>query len=251
MKRKFIKSLILTLGFMSVLNTTGFASPISLDNQNRHTTLEAAKVTQNNQTIPPYMKPGSVIQYDSNNKMIIVKYGVKYKPKKKSTTFVKNNIKKNYNLPPVNGKIIYKPTNDEFYLPSPCPGMRVAYDGMGRPSIIKGNKNTVQRVRRASKPNLQGEYVYGKFTWYEDKIGEADHKLGQTDCATKQGFDEPPVGTEIIATDRDTGLSARLYKWDVGKLPKAVLDIRPYAFADVFQRDLEDGEIEKGQYIHY
>lgn len=75
--------------------------------------------------------------------------------------------------------------------------------------------------------------VSGYITWYNGvgKVGADGKRLGHWDCATKMGFDVPRKGTKIRAYSKAKPKKAiTVYKYDVGRLPGAVLDVSPKAF---------------------
>nr|WP_239549284.1 RlpA-like double-psi beta-barrel domain-containing protein [Scopulibacillus daqui] len=77
----------------------------------------------------------------------------------------------------------------------------------------------------------QAKTVKGNITYYygEGKIGAHGKKLASHDCALKIGFDNPPAGTKIKVVS-DKGKQATVYKWDMGRLPNAVIDVMPGVF---------------------
>lgn len=200
-------------------------------------------------TIPDHMKPGSVIQYDANNNMIILQDGYTAPANNNSVTVpdLPAGVEKAITEAIKEGKVVYGPTNEKISLPAPVPGMRVAYDGSGNPAIITGGSST---LAPKSAPNLAGQVIYGNFSWFTDDIGQQNHELQDFDCATKMGFDEPPCGTTVYTRDMTTWNPATLYKWDIGSLPNCVLDVRPYVFQYVYGEDLSIGHLY-GRYIHY
>lgn len=66
----------------------------------------------------------------------------------------------------------------------------------------------------------------GRITFYVGAKGEAGtHILEEDDCATKQGYADVKGGTKVTATNTKNGKSHDYYKYDVGSMPKAILDI--------------------------
>ncbi len=49
--------------------------------------------------------------------------------------------------------------------------------------------------------------------------------MKEDDCATKRYVDDVKAGTPVIATNTINGKSHTYYKYDVGGLPTAILDI--------------------------
>lgn len=202
-----------------------------------------------NSTIPEKMNPGTVIEYDSTNNMKIVVNGFQFNSNNKEKLIHK---KSSVSLP--SNAIVTNFENEPVYLPSPVPGMRVSYDGNGNPAIIKGDpnlskninnnyiKNNVVASSNNSISSTSGSII-GDFSYFTDPTGDYGHVLQNYDCATKIGFDNPPSGTTIYAYALDDEISTILYKWDSGTLPKAILDVRPYVFTQVFGHPLSDGLI--------
>lgn len=63
------------------------------------------------------------------------------------------------------------------------------------------------------------------------KVGADGKRLGHWDCATKMGFDVPRKGTKIRAYSKAKPKKViTVYKYDVGRMPGAVLDVSPKAF---------------------
>lgn len=84
--------------------------------------------------------------------------------------------------------------------------------------------------------------VYGNISWYNGvgKIGSDGKILGDWDCATKIGGDNPLPGTVLKAHVYSQQQGITCYKWDTGTLPNAVLDVMPKAF-QALGRPLSDG----------
>ncbi|WP_163195511.1 hypothetical protein [Clostridium thermarum] len=194
--------------------------------------------TNSSKNIPKTMNPGAVIYYDENLNLNFLNSGMDID--------------------------ISTKTDLNMQLPDPEPGMRVSYDGTGHPTKIvneltgkyynfvlkndistegtlnKETNNTFGLYMDPSSPNYK--YLFrGNFTWYTDTIGQQNHILQDFDCATKINYDEPPCGTLVHAKylTRD----AYLTKWDIGTLPDAILDVRPYVFENVFKVPLSTGII--------
>lgn len=67
---------------------------------------------------------------------------------------------------------------------------------------------------------------YGRITFYTGEKGEANtHILVAYDCATKMYKDDVRAGTEIYARNTYANKSAYYYKYDVGSMPAAILDV--------------------------
>lgn len=183
MKRELIITLMLSLTLIST-------SPIN------------ASAASKSSLIPAHMKPGTVIQYDKNNKMIIISDG--YDTQKNhqkinnnhnsiSSSIIKEKIQKNINN--------IAPTNEKVFLPIHQPRMRVSYDGTGTPTIIKdanGNPVVDNNKNSFSPMDCHGYNSPDRyFTWYTDTIEQGDHVLQDTDCATKMYVDDPPLVNEV------------------------------------------------------
>ena len=56
--------------------------------------------------------------------------------------------------------------------------------------------------------------------------GSVDGKLGITDCATPMNYSRPPAGTPVYLRNLTTDHAEYVYKWDVGRLPDAIIDIQ-------------------------
>lgn len=66
----------------------------------------------------------------------------------------------------------------------------------------------------------------GRITFYTGTYGEAGtHTLVAYDCATKMYKDDVSAGTAIFAKNTYANKSAYYYKYDVGGMPGAILDI--------------------------
>lgn len=66
----------------------------------------------------------------------------------------------------------------------------------------------------------------GRITFFTGSKGEGGtHTLQAYDCATKMYKDDVAAGTVITATNTVTGESQKYYKYDVGGMPGAILDI--------------------------
>lgn len=59
------------------------------------------------------------------------------------------------------------------------------------------------------------------------KTGSDGTKLTEEDCATKQSIDIPPKGTEISVRNLEKNIVGTVYKYTVGTLPDAIVDIMP------------------------
>lgn len=85
----------------------------------------------------------------------------------------------------------------------------------------------------AGEASAKTKKVSGYITWYNGvgKVGADGKRLGHRDCATKMGFDVPRKGTKIRAYSKAKPKKViTVYKYDVGRMPGAVLDVSPKAF---------------------
>jgi hypothetical protein len=221
--------------------------------------------------IPRKMDPGTVIQYDKDGKMQIIEEGLK--PTKELTVQIEHQIEiEQENLRK------YPISEDAIYLPEIQPNLTVFYDGMGIPSVIRLNGDTlksdgtpivntasINSVCSSSPPgstmnslSLSSNPVVfnGNITWYNGvgKMGSDGKILTVKDCATKIGLDEPPAGTQIYLYKNPSGvISDILNKYDVGTLPTAVLDISKNEMTNVFQvpAGVTSGGIAYGSFSGY
>jgi hypothetical protein len=80
------------------------------------------------------------------------------------------------------------------------------------------------------------------------------HTLGDYDCATKIGFDNPISGTQILAVNLDNQKTQYVYKWDTGSMggssSSIILDVMPTVFK-LLSNDgtLSSGYIYNGRYV--
>lgn len=66
----------------------------------------------------------------------------------------------------------------------------------------------------------------GRITFYVGTYGEGGaHRLEEDDCATKMNYADVKAGTAVTATNTKNGKSHVYYKYDVGSMPTAILDI--------------------------
>lgn len=203
-------------------------------------TIAISANAQENTVLPQRMEPGSIIKIDDNKEISIISGG-----------YISEKLDKN-----------------EFVLPEVEAGMRVSYDGLGNPTkavnektgqqynIEYLGKEDIKKVANNSigiTPNAAGSTIWkyqGWVTWFTDYIGQQNHVLQDLDCATKQSLEDPPCGTNIKLVDLSNSRTGYLTKWDVGSLPNAVLDIRPYAFTNVFGYNQSIGHFQ-GKYGHF
>lgn len=84
------------------------------------------------------------------------------------------------------------------------------------------NENTITRTSYS----VTGE---GWITYYNGVglTGSDGTTLTNNDCATKMNYDRPPKGTSIQVRNLNNNFTGVVYKYDIGGLPNAVLDIMP------------------------
>jgi hypothetical protein len=227
--KKFVKVIALSLSIGTLLVNVCFADIPQEDNNK----------------IPAKMNPGTVILYDSNNRMKIIDAGntVDIHDARETTKVDKEKLPQN--------TVVTDYNNEPINLPIHTAGMTVSYDGIGNPAIIKGgtDENSTSTLPDNSATLSGTKAEFGNISYFNDVSGDNGHILTNFDCATKIGLDNPPSGTTIYAFDSDHEISVTLYKWDTGTLPKAILDVRPYVFTKVFGWPLSQGLID-GYYYH-
>lgn len=223
----------------------------------------SAIATSNSQkmSIPDRMLSGTVIEYDENNDMVIIDPG---KPIPERPIIIKKQLtdedqkileaeeewivkfkEETKDLP------VYKIEN-----PEPQPGMRVIYDGEGyirnivyaheiedpgkegeivpyytalprgtrlSPGVYTyGAHNNKITISGTTSGSVLGE---GRFTVFDDYIGENDNVLVKGDVATKGNIDNPHYNTTLNTRNTDNQVQAYMRKRDNGALPDAVLDV--------------------------
>lgn len=214
---------------------------------------DTATISSIEQTIPKTMPSGTTITYDQNNQMIIKKPEIEAQANKYIVTSISEEEKMKLDA---EEKEVLKKVEEEraslpVYhlsepeLPKPQPGMTVFYDGMGLPTIIiDAQGKTVGDIQPMWDKGV-GTYVYGNnnkitissdsvlgegtVTWFDGvgKTGSDGTKLTEEDCATKQSIDIPPKGTEISVRNLEKNIVGTVYKYTVGTLPDAIVDIMP------------------------
>lgn len=135
-------------------------------------------------------------------------------------------------------------------LPQPQPGMKVYYDGMGLPNKVEIN-GAVQRSHTPPWYAANGTYNYsdctltitsssvtgeGWITWFSGTTGSDGTTLDDDDCATKMAYDIPRPGTAVaVRKFGNPDITDTVYKYDIGGLPNAVLDVRRPEMENVFE----------------
>lgn len=158
------------------------------------------------------------------------------------------------------------------------PNSTVVYDGMG--SIYKITTTTFDSPRLTSWTYpANGTYYYGEFdpqswirltsdyvmgqgyvTYFYGEMGYHGDNLDKMEeddpdlhiCATKMAYDRPNRGQEIKlrvldSSWADTDDVYYVYKYDIGGLPEAILDLRERLFSEI--TDLDNG-IFHGRYFY-
>jgi len=171
--------------------------------------------------IPERMKPLTIIKYISKDKYETVKQG---KP-----------------LDDIEAEV----DCDWVKLPNPRTGMVIQYNSNGCPSFITG----IIRPHSLVSHDRAGLITEGKFSNFPGGIDERGFRVQKYDCATQWDLDDPPYGTPIRVTNKETGKTIMLRKTTVGSLaPNVVLDVTPSAFKE-FGTPLRKGHF-KGEYYH-
>lgn len=200
--------------------------------------------------LPTVMPPGTVIRFDANLVPAVIDVietpsfqnqpsrGVEYDAgsqaeKKKEEAIIARIREEARRLP------IYIAPAPEVY-----PGTIVTYGTDGQVNDIKHKviPNAYKALPQGTRKPA-GVYTYGinnsqtititnssvlgegRFTVFEDTIGDHDNLLETGDCATKGDYDNPFWGTVISARATDTDIQKYMVKNDNGALPNAVLDI--------------------------
>jgi len=179
------------------------------------------EVTLAQSAIPERMKPLTIIKYISGDKYKTVRQGKQL-----------DNIETEFDC-------------NWVELPRPATGMVIHYNSNGCPSLITG----MAKPESSTSYNRAGLITEGKFSNFPGGTDERGFKVQKYDCATQWDLDDPPYGTPIRATNKETGKTIMLRKTTVGSLaPNVVLDVTPSAFKE-FGTPLRKGHF-KGEYYH-
>ena len=101
-------------------------------------------------------------------------------------------------------------------------GDHISY-GTYRNPYTQSNQTCTLRCVSGSPNKIIGT---GRITFFTGANGEGGtHTLVSGDCATKMNYADVRAGTEVLATNEDTGDYRYFYKYDVGSLPAAILDV--------------------------
>lgn len=152
----------------------------------------------------------------------------------------------------------------------PVAGMVVTYADDGyilniqdnSQSVLSQDSNTTRAYEIASNGTyrwgahnntlqITNTYVRGtgRFTNFTDTIGQANHRLVKGDVATKMEYDNCILGQPLIC--KANGYTRTMYKWDVGGMPDAILDIWKTGvecFGYTWSSNLS---INNGEYCYY
>ncbi|KLU66411.1 hypothetical protein DEAC_c18100 [Desulfosporosinus acididurans] len=187
-------------------------------------------------TIPSQMKPGTIIEYDKSNNMVILKDG--YVGKDGKTVVLDKNVSS-------------KITLNKITLPSPQAGMEVYYDGLGEPTKITINGVIyTNNATAVISPLTAYTSPTGGVTWYSGGTGQYGDTLGYYSCATDMYNDNCARNTQIKLTCSSTGRLAYFNKQDCGNLwhYNHIVDLLPAAFQD-YGFSLSTG-VFQGHYVH-
>ncbi|MCM3173609.1 MULTISPECIES: hypothetical protein [unclassified Paenibacillus] len=207
-------------------------------------------------TIPTKMNPGTIVEYDETNQMIVIDQGklvtlpsiyqsqitqfssakVDIEQLQSEEEFVEQIKEEAKDLP------VYKIEN-----PLPQPGLRVLYDGEGYiKEFIYPQENVFALAAYKALPRgtrkAAGTYTYGsnnnkititsstvlgegRFTNFTDTTGENSNTLKKGDAATRGDIDNPKYEQVLDARNLDNNVFANVTKRDNGALPDATLDI--------------------------
>lgn len=196
--------------------------------------------------IPLWMKPYTVVVYDANGNPTITKGGELTPSEiagrediadiglicKSPNMIVVPNTKVEYDLHGFLTNIYYlvPGTQSEYQLSNPIRTRvrsGIMDDGTSYvyPATYK-NFDTGKREHCSLERN--GGYITGKgrITFFTGEAGAAGtHIFEAGDCATKEYYADVKDGTKVTAKNIINGKSHDYYKYDVGSMPNAILDI--------------------------
>ena len=172
--------------------------------------------SESNSKIPAYMAPGTVIQYDSNKEMKVLKEG-------------NNDFKSSKD---------YKPSSN---LPEIKPDMTVIYDSLGGPIVsvkksasdLKNTKVSNERITTDSDDSNSQQGEVSSFNiWDELKYNGTASGQAAADGAAHQSL---PLYTSVtVANEEDNYKSTDVRILDRGPYVKGrILDMAEEAFSDV------------------
>ncbi|WP_151736890.1 hypothetical protein [Paenibacillus tengchongensis] len=200
--------------------------------------------------IPSQMPAGTVITFDQDNNPVITKQGLPAAKINKAA--VVDLSRENPAVPnsPLSldeyNKVLDEIREEARHLPvyyieneKPQPGTVVSYGSDGQINTIDNAKSAISAISTYATA-ANGTYVYGasnntititdskvsgvgRFTVFDDIMGDNSNNLVVGDVATKGQYDNPKSGTKITATAN--GITKIVTKNDNGTLANAVLDI--------------------------
>lgn len=206
-----------------------------------------------NGVIPDRMLNGTVIVFDQDNNPVIINEGEELKAPLSYPTLDLSDEAKSVFDNPISTEEFYRTLAEIeeeakdlpiYYIEDekPQPGTIVKYGTDGGINSIENGVLPPMTIGTAAN----GTYTYGKsnnkititsskvsgvgrFTVFDDTIGDHDNILVVGDVATKAVYDNPKSGTKITATATNTNITKTVVKNDNGSLPDAVLDIKNWS----------------------
>lgn len=199
--------------------------------------------------IPLWMEPYSVVIYDENGLPTVIEGGelseeeIAGREDIASVGFIDPspdmiitpNTKVEYDLHGFIQNIYYLTpgTTDQYQLSNPIrsrvntailsAGQFISYGVYRNPYTQSDQKCNLRCVAGSPYNKIIGT---GRITFFTGATGEGGtHTLVSGDCATKMNYADVRAGTRVLATNEDTGDYRYFYKYDVGSLPAAILDV--------------------------
>ncbi len=202
---------------------------------------------ENESYMPTWMQPNSVIIYDDELNYEVIEGGKLEDQEMTNRADIKAVGESDYSdemLAEPNTKVVYDQhgfiqnvyklvpgTKDVYQLSVPSKARVKSGILKAGESITYGqyyNYDTGKNQKCVLKCSANGKKITGtgRITYYTGEYGEAGkRKLVSGDCATKMNYDDVKGGTEITAENTYAKKSHTYQKYDVGSLPKAILDI--------------------------
>ena len=234
--------------FLSIGNHTEVRAEDNMDNS-------IWEENSEKNSIPEHMLPNSVIEYVSDDENKILEGG-EAETRTEDTSvleWAREDLMKKYNIDieevqtekekpliPEKGLIVRYaddgqllsvsyPDINNYARASKCASCGEAFvTGSPEPNTnyMWGGKYGNNNILYANSTTVHG---YGRFTNYTDTYGQKNRKLQKGDVATRGHIDNPKAGTALTckAPVKGTGTdrTITMYKWDIGCMPNAVLDI--------------------------
>lgn len=199
--------------------------------------------------IPLWMEPYSVVVYDEKGLPTVIEGGELSEEEivdrediaavglidPSPDMIITPNTKVEYDLHGFIQNIYYlvPGTTDQYQLSNPIhsrvgteimnAGESVSYGSYYNPYTQTYQKCKLTCVKGSPYNTIIGT---GRITFFTGTMGEGGtHTLESGDCATKMDYADVKAGTRVLATNEDTGASRYFYKYDVGNLPSAILDV--------------------------